>query len=144
MGDQGAASGLHRRGQVEHPVGEAVIRAGGGGNGRQQILAVGIVHRGSALLDLGGAVQLVVGVVGAGAGRLAGSLGPVQNACLGVIAIGGGLAQCIRDAGDLVPVSRIYRAGGNGLAAAAQLYGLDVAIGIIGEPGGNALRPSPP
>lgn len=56
VGDQGAASGLHRRGQVEHPVGEAVIRAGGGGNGGQQILAVGIVHCGSALLDLGGAV----------------------------------------------------------------------------------------
>ena len=81
-----------------------------------------------------------MGVVGAGAGRLAGSLGPVQNAGLGVVAIGGGLAQGVRDAGDLVPVSRIYRAGGNGLAAAAQLYGLDVAIGIIGEPGGNALR----
>ena len=56
MGDQGTVAGLHRRGQVEHPVGEAVIRAGGGGNGGQQILAVGIVHRGSALLDLGGAV----------------------------------------------------------------------------------------
>ena len=56
VGDQGTAADFHRRGQVKHPVGEAVIRAGGGGNGGQQILAVGIVHRGSALLDLGGAV----------------------------------------------------------------------------------------
>lgn len=56
MGDQGTVADFHRRGQVKYPVGEAVIRAGGGGNGRQQILAVGIVHRGSALLDLGGAV----------------------------------------------------------------------------------------
>lgn len=56
MGDQGAASGLHRRGQVEHPVGEAVIRAGGAGDDRQQIVVVGIIHRYGILLDLGSAV----------------------------------------------------------------------------------------
>ena len=56
MGDQGTVADFHRRGQVKYTVDEVILRAGSAGNGGQQILAVGIVHCGSALLDLGGAV----------------------------------------------------------------------------------------
>lgn len=86
------------------------------------------------------AVTAVVAVIGAGSGRFAGCLRPIQNAGLRVVAISGDLPQRIRNGSQLIAVCGICRGGGDLFRAAASDSDLRiVAIAVIGEVGHHTL-----
>lgn len=140
VADQRAAADLDAVHKVKCAVGERILRARGAGDGGQQVSVVGVVHRRVTLGHAGGAVTAVVAVIGTGSGRFAGCLRPIQSAGLRVVAIRGGLTQCIRNGSQLIAIRSVRRRGCNLLGPAADSDLRIVAVAVIGEVGHHALR----
>ena len=139
VADQRAAADLDAVHKVKCAVGERILRAGSAGDGGQQVAVVGVVHRGAALGHAGGAVTAVVAVIGAGSGRFAGCLRPIQNAGLRVVAISGDLPQRIRNGSQLIAVRSVRRRGRDLFRTAANGDLGVVAVAVIGEVGHHTL-----
>ena len=108
---QGSCSNGDLAAQRKGAIGEGIGGAGGG-QGLQQVIFIGILHRLGEPCVRGGRrggcpVHGVVGILRSGSGRILRVLHPFQNIGIGVVAVGGYLTQCIGGGYQTVAVGRI-------------------------------------